>query len=67
MGSRDVLTGAASVHTGIQMFIRHTGISALLVVMGHYFNIFWTKRDVVAHLINAPILSYKIYTLPFYI
>ncbi|HHT0594189.1 TPA: acyltransferase family protein [Legionella anisa] len=43
------------------------GIGALLVVIGHYFNVFWMKRDVVANLINAPVLSYEIYPLPFYI
>ncbi|WP_454780787.1 acyltransferase family protein [Legionella sp. WA2022007384] len=43
------------------------GLAALLVVISHYFSTFWYKRDSIAHIINAPILSPETYAIPTYI
>ncbi|WP_238584416.1 acyltransferase family protein [Legionella gratiana] len=43
------------------------GITALFVVLSHYFSTFWYKRDTVAHLINAPLLDSENYSTPIYI
>ncbi len=43
------------------------GITALFVVLSHYFSTFWYKRDTIAHLINAPILEPEHFNAPIYV
>ncbi|MGL5742129.1 MAG: acyltransferase family protein [Legionella sp.] len=43
------------------------GLAALFVVISHYLSTFWYKRDSVAYMINAPILSIEHYATPTFI
>ncbi|AWN74333.1 acyltransferase [Legionella anisa] len=43
------------------------GLAALFVVLSHYLSTFWYKRDSVAHLIHAPLLSPETHATPFYV
>ncbi|KTD41279.1 acyltransferase family protein [Legionella parisiensis] len=43
------------------------GLAALSVVLSHLLSAFWYKRDSVAHLIQAPLLSPETHATPFYI
>ncbi|WP_454783754.1 acyltransferase family protein [Legionella sp. WA2024007413] len=43
------------------------GFAALSVVLSHYLSTFWYKRDSIAHLINAPLLSPETHSIPTFI
>lgn len=43
------------------------GLAALSVVISHYLSTFWYKRDSIAHLIHAPLLSPETHAIPPYI
>ncbi len=40
------------------------GFAAIAVMISHYTDIFWTKRALVSHLTNMPLLSMDIYPTP---
>lgn len=43
------------------------GFAALIVVLSHYYSTFWYKRDTVANLINAPLLTTEKCNTPIYV
>ncbi|CAM2839754.1 acyltransferase [Legionella steigerwaltii] len=43
------------------------GLAALFVVISHYLSAFWYKRDSIAHLINAPLLTPEAHATPIYV
>lgn len=43
------------------------GLAALSVLITHYFGVFWTDRESVSQLTNAPLLSFKTQAVPSYI
>jgi peptidoglycan/LPS O-acetylase OafA/YrhL len=43
------------------------GLAALTVLVSHYFGVFWTNREAVEGLINAPILPLEFYAIPKYV
>ncbi|WP_131779775.1 acyltransferase family protein [Legionella bozemanae] len=57
------------VHANIKIEFANTlrGLAALFVVLSHYLSTFWYKRDSVAHLIHAPLLSLESHATPIYV
>lgn len=57
------------LHANIKIEFANTlrGFAALFVVLSHYLSTFWYKRDSVAHLIHAPLLSSETHATPMYV
>ncbi|KTD73271.1 acyltransferase family protein [Legionella tucsonensis] len=57
------------LHANIKIEFANTlrGFAALFVVLSHYLSTFWYKRESVAHLIHAPLLSSEIHATPMYV
>lgn len=43
------------------------GIAALVVVVSHYFDVFWSNRVAVSNLTGAPVLPIDQFAVPFYV
>lgn len=54
-------------HSKIEFANTLRGLAALFVVISHYLSAFWYKRDYVAHLINAPLLTPEVHATPIYV
>ncbi|MCE0723799.1 acyltransferase family protein [Legionella resiliens] len=57
------------LHANIKIEFANTlrGLAALFVLLSHFLSTFWYKRDSIAYLIHAPLLSPETHATPFYV